>query len=359
MPEPFKNLFNEEVIGALTEEIEKVFAGFDSAGFKSFVFDAGWEGRELKERMAHVSIALREFLPEDYREALDILKKVSPNFKGIAQMSLPGFVELYGLEDFDASVPALEHFTKSSSSEFAVRPFIKKYPEKMMKVMADWAESDNEHVRRLASEGCRPRLPWAMALPDFKKDPSPVLPILEKLKTDESEYVRRSVANNLNDISKDNPELVLDVAEKWLGMSEETDKLVKHALRTLLKKGNPGALKLFGYSDPEHVGLHDFKIAPEVKMGESIEFSFILKTEEEKLGKLRLEYGVDFMKANGKHSRKIFKIYEKDYEEKERTFKRKHSFTEVTTRKHYPGEHKISIIINGVERASGAFILIE
>jgi 3-methyladenine DNA glycosylase AlkC len=227
-----------------------------------------------------------------------------------------------------------------------------------MKFMGQCAEDEDEKVRRFASEGCRPRLPWAMALPKFKKDPTLIFPILEKLKNDPSENVRRSVANNLNDISKDNPKLALDIYEKWLGQSEQVDWIVKHACRTLLKAGNKRAMLLFGYGDPSHLKLENFKLDKEkLAIGETMNFSFDLILEEKRSKKIRLEYAVYFKKANSKLSKKVFKIAENNYEPGRISIKRKQTFIDMSTRKHYPGEHRISIIVNGVEKARLPFEL--
>jgi 3-methyladenine DNA glycosylase AlkC len=220
----------------------------------------------------------------------------------------------------------------------------------------DWAEDKDAKVRRLASEGCRPRLPWAMALPKFKKDPSPILPILEKLKDDASEDVRRSVANNLNDISKDNPDLTLEICEKWSGQSENTDKIVKHACRTLLKAGNKRALAIFGYSDPSSIGVDNLSLDKKnLKIGDDLTFSFDITVATK--SKVRLEYAVYFVKAKGKISKKVFKISEKDYGPGTYSISRKQAFQEQTTRKHYPGTHRIAIIVNGEEKARTSFEL--
>lgn len=311
------------------------------------IFDESWPRKELKERMRRITRTLRRFLPEDFRDALAVLLPVAPQFSGFEFMFFPEFVELYGIDDFEASVPALEAFTPYSSSEFAVRPFIVRYGAPMMEQMERWTGHENEHVRRLASEGCRPRLPWAMALPQFKKDPAPVLQVLRHLKEDPSEYVRRSVANNLNDISKDHPDVTLDIAEQWLGISQETDKLCKHACRTLLKKGNVRAMRLFDYGAPEHVSISNFSAPQRVRMGETIEFSFTLLSSSGALGKLRVEYGMDFLKANAGHYRKVFMVSEKEHSESGKDFTRKYSFVPRTTRKHYPGLHRITVIVNG------------
>ena len=357
MPEPLKNLYNAVFLDSLCKEISALYRQFDAPGFSQHVIDDAWDEKELKARMKHISESLHHFLPMNYAEAIQILMKAAPKFNGFEYMFFPGFVELYGLENYELSIPALEHLTPYSSSEFAVRPFIKKYGQKMMQQMENWAESDNHHVRRLASEGCRPRLPWAMALPAFKKDPSPILTILETLKNDESDYVRRSVANNLNDISKDNPQVVIEIANRWLGESPEVDWVVKHACRTLLKQGDPAVLALLGFSKPRHVEVEEFHVQASVEMGDNLAFSFILRTQQPTLGKIRLEYAIDFMKKNGSQARKLFKISESTIPGNKKVVKKFHSFRKISTRKYYAGPHGIAIIVNGCELANKAFLL--
>ena len=226
-----------------------------------------------------------------------------------------------------------------------------------MKQMKIWSRSKNEHIRRLASEGCRPRLPWAMALPEYKRDPSAVLEIILNLINDESLYVRRSVANNLNDISKDNPDFIIEIAEQYLGSSREADWVIKHACRGLLKQGHKKVMKLFGYTVAQHVSLDNFKTDKNVSMGEKINFSFKLITNEKKLGKLRLEFIIDFIKANGKSSAKVFKISEGEYSQSSKLFTKNFSFRKISTRKYYPGDHAISIVLNGNRIATQSFKL--
>ncbi len=352
MPEPLKNRYNAEYIQRLADEIVAVAPQFPAAEFTALVLDEDWEERELKQRMYHVTSCLHETLPEDYRTALAILKQVAPCFGGFEGMFIPEFVERFGMHDWDTSVPALALLTRYGSSEFAVRPYIKKDSQRMMAAMLTWAEDENHHTRRLASEGCRPRLPWAMALPDFKKDPSPILPILEKLKDDPEEYVRRSVANNLNDIAKDHPGLVLSIAEKWLGANGPRDRLVKHACRTLLKAGNAKAMALFGFGPPQGVTVSQLQVGA-IRMGETAHFSFVLSCL--KPCRLRLEYAIEYVKAGAKKSTKIFKISERDYALGSTSIKRHQAFRDLSTRKHYPGEHGLAIHINGVPMAEVRF----
>ena len=318
MPEPLKNLYSKELIADLGGEIKKRYSAFDKRSFTKDVFDRNWKDRELKQRMRHVAECLHRHLPVSYKKAISILKPIAENSRGFEYMFFQDFVECYGLDDFATSIPALEHFTKFASSEFAVRAFILQDEKRMMDQMLHWAKSDNHHVRRLASEGCRPRLPWAISLPAFKTNPQPVLAILKTLMNDESEYVRRSVANNLNDIAKDNPAIVLDWADKWLGKNEDTDRLIKHACRTLLKQGDQKALSLFGFSPAEHIQVSQFKIQTVVAAGQNLDFSFLMKSQKKKLGKCRIEFAISFVKANGKQRQKIFKIAEADYRNNEK-----------------------------------------
>jgi len=358
MPEPLKNIYDVKFIRQLTAELKKSYPKFDSKGFESHVFNDSWAEMELKQRMRHISQNLKVFIPKNYAQSLKVLKPAATKFGGFESMFFPDYVELYGMDDFERSMDALEHFTQYSSSEFAIRPFIKKYPKETMKQMNLWAKSDNYHVRRLASEGCRPRLPWAMALPEFKRDPKLVLKVINKLKNDKSEYVRRSVANNLNDISKDNPDIVIETANKWMGKSPETDWIVRHACRTMLKAGQSEVLQLFGFSHPSHIFVEDLKLNAQVKFDGELGFSFSLKSKKGDLKKLRIEYAIYFVKANNRQSRKVFKICEGEYAQPEKTISRIFSFKPITTRKYYSGEHAIAIIVNGLEMEKVNFSLI-
>ncbi|HQV33084.1 MAG TPA: DNA alkylation repair protein, partial [Calditrichia bacterium] len=331
---------------------------FEAGAFRVSVRNDGWEQKELKERMRHIAGALRKHLPADYLVALDILVKVAPHFSGFDGMIFPDFVEQFGGDFPTQSIAALLQFTRYSSAEFAIRPFLKRDPGKILAAMQDWAGHQNFHVRRLASEGCRPRLPWAMAIARLKEDPTPILPILEKLKDDPELYVRKSVANNLNDISRDHPDLVLGIAEKWLGHSPRTDWIVKHALRSLLKAGNERAMRLFGFGNPAAITVENLVVDPvRVRIGESVAFSFDLVCNEPEEVMVRLEYAVYFVKASGKKSPKVFQIKESRLGPGRHSFRKKQTFEDRTTRKHYPGEHSLSILVNGKEKARADFQL--
>jgi len=322
------------------------------------VFDDDFDDRELLSRMHHVTACMRQTLPGSYRKALTVLKKAVPDVTGFEAMCLPDFVERYGLDDWDRSLPAMAHFTKYSSSEFAIRPFILADQPRALAYLERLAGNRNARIRRFASEGCRPRLPWAMALPPLKKDPAPILPILETLKDDDDDSVRRSVANNLNDISKDNPEFALAVCERWHGTTPNTDWIVKHACRTLLKAGNKRAMLLFGFADPARISVEDLRFEPrQIAIGDTVGFAATLRVRTRQACKVRLEYAVYFVKARGKTSRKVFKISEKSVTPGRHSLRKLHSFADQSTRKHYPGKHEMAIIVNGVEKARGTVAL--
>jgi len=359
MAKPLKDCFSAAFIQTLATNINQAYPPFETERFIAQVFDDRWDSLELKQRMRRISQLLGEYLPTDYSQAIDILKPVSDDFSGLAHMLFPDFVELYGLSDIETSLNALEYFTPNSSAEFAIRPFIIRFPRKTMARMKKWSKSDNKHLRRLASEGCRPRLPWAMALPEFKRDPTQVLEIILEMIADKSLYVRRSVANNLNDISKDNPDLIVDISRQHIGRSAHVDWVCKHACRGLLKQGDKRVLPLFGFDCPEHVQLVGFKVSSRVKLGESLPFQFTLQTDRNQLGKLRLEFIIDFMKANGETAPKIFKISEGDFQGRKRSVTKSFSFKLISTRRYYFGEHQLSIVVNGEKLATQAFELIE
>ncbi|AXX91903.1 DNA alkylation repair protein [Malaciobacter molluscorum LMG 25693] len=356
MAEQLKNVYTKEYIRNLAYKIKENYQKFDSDSFINSIFNSTWETLELKMRMRHIAVTLNTFLPLSYKEQLEILKPISKYFSGFEAMFFQDFVEVYGLDDFQNSMEALEVFTIDSSSEFAIRAFILKYEDKTMSQMRKWAKSSNEHIRRLASEGSRPRLPWAVALPKFKKDPTKVFEIIKLLKNDKSKYVQKSVANNLNDISKDNPKLVIEFVKNNLGISVQLDWICKHASRTLLKKGNKEILELFSFGKTNHINISNFLYDKIVNIDDYLNFSFELNSSEP-IGNIRLEYVIYYLKSNNMHNKKIFMISQNEIKLKNKKFSKKQSFKNMTTRKHYLGKHYISIVINGKEMIKKEFIL--
>lgn len=366
MPEPLKNIFSRPLITPFAELVKKIWPDFSTTVFLEKVFDEHYEGLELKQRTRHIAHALRACLPTTYRDALKIVCEVTQSYIDqhgekltFQWIFLPEFIEAHGVEDPDASIPAIETVTRWSSCEFTVRPFLLKYPERMYAQMLNWADHPSPMVRRLASEGIRPRLPWGMGVPALKRDPAPILPILEKLKNDPAETVRRSVANNLNDIAKEHPQVVLDIAGRWLGQNPDTDWIVRHACRGLLKKGNAQALAYFGFEKgAEAVEVSNLQHSPEVTIGDKLDFSFQLSNHAANAQSLRLEYQIDYQTLSGKISSKVFKIKELELAAGVSVaVERYQRFQDFTTRNHYPGEHVLRILVNGLALAEGKFIV--
>lgn len=348
-----KDMFNPESVGALAEAIRQVYPDFPEGNFARRVFDPDWEDRSLKERVRHITLQLGQLLPQDYPQALAVLLEALPLLEGqgFQKMVFPDFVEMYGQGDWETSLPALEKITQHISGEFAIRPFISQYPEKTLQRMLDWADHAHPGVRRLASEGCRPRLPWGMRLQDLVLDPTPILPILEKLKDDPREEIRRSVANNLNDISKDHPDLVVEVLEKWQDPDHpDRAKLIKHALRSLLKAGHPGALALLGFSSQPEIQVENLKLEPkQITLGEELVLSFEITSTSDTEQLLMIDYLVHFMKANGSQAPKVFKLSQKTIQPGETiAIRRRHGIKPITTRVYYPGIQTFQPQINGV-----------
>lgn len=344
----FQPVFYDDLVRLLQEE----YTPFDARTFLERVFDDQWEELALKERVRHTTLCLRGLLPEDYAEALGILRRVAPRMQvyGFENMLFPDYVEVYGLGDWEASLPALEQFTQQMSAEFAVRPFVQADPPRMMRQMLAWADHESEAVRRLASEGSRPRLPWGMALPVLQADPSPILPVLEKLKHDPSEAVRRSVANNLNDISKDHPQVVLQTLQAWgQEEGEEIQGIISHALRTLIKQGDPQALELLGYPAEPEIRFGAFELSPKrLPIGGRITFSFEILSTAGRTQMLMIDYVVYLMRLNGKQTQKVFKLSRRQIAAGESMrITKNHSFAPVTTRTYYPGAHAVEVQING------------
>jgi 3-methyladenine DNA glycosylase AlkC len=377
MAEPLKDVYNLQFLRCLGDKIKSVYTPFDAAGFVKKARGREWKGLALKARMRKIVTTLGDFLPGRYEDALGILLEIAEDCTGFPYLIFPDFVAFYGLDKKHRklSLKALETFTRQSSAEFAIRPFIQQDPEGIMKQMSRWAKHKNEHVRRLASEGCRPRLPWGEGLALFKKNPAPVLAVLELLKADQSPYVRNSVANNLNDISKDNPRAVLETARRWKGRNNHTDWIIRHACRTLIRRGDPEALALFGYDlfeaegdSPSFITEASLTLEPrKLRIGERGEIRYAFTIREGEPVHLRIEYGIDFVRPGGRTrgrsggqvSRKLFLLSDKVIPGGSRiSGKRMHRWADLTTRRHYPGEHTISLCVNGREIAAGTLHLL-
>lgn len=362
-PPLLKDFIDRESVIAITDAVAAVADDVESEAILLGVFDEGWDDRALKQRIRHVAVTVRAHLPEDYSAALAIMRSAADivQTKSMAAWAFNDFVEEYGVDEPDISLPALEQFTKLASAEFAVRPFIKRYPERMAEQMLTWAHDPDPLVRRLASEGFRPRLPWGMGIPALKTDPSPVTPVLSELRSDPSEDVRRSVANNLNDISKDHPNLVVQVLGEWATDSDEMKALTRHALRTLLKQGHPAALELLGFSPRPAVEVMGPVVNPmAVPIGGSVHMDVRVRSLAQDVQSLMIDYAVIYQNASGTDSRKVFKGKVAELlPDDEISIRRKVSLGQRTTRRIFPGPHAVEVQVNGVVLGSVGFEVTE
>ena len=329
---------------------------------------------EMKERSAHIQSALDAALPTDFRAACAVMiaslsPKTDADWKaedietlgvsGWAVMPMAEVVAARGLDDFDHAMGVLATMTKSFTSEFAVRPFFIKDPERAMAIAADWARDDNYHVRRLASEGSRPRLPWGLRLQGFVADPAPLIPLLTSLRDDPVEYVRRSVANSLNDIAKDHPDLIAGVAADWLhDAPKDRARLVKHACRTLIKAGHAPTLTALGYG-PADIQVSDITVlTPKVAIGTALKFDVAVTSQSDQTQPLIIDYVIHHRKANGATTPKTFKWKIADLPPgKTLHLSKTHAIKPITTRVYYAGEHRVEVQINGQSFGSAAFQL--
>jgi len=364
MPEPFKNSFNKKIIQGMAKHFQLQWSYFDARGFtKTASNNLGT--LELKERSDQIMNAMIEYLPANFKKAGQIiLASLSPSLtgdifgvtvdkKGIAGwaiMPITHYVGLRGHDHFNLSMKLFKELTKRFSSEFGIRFFLLEAPEKTLSVLEKWTSDKDRHVRRLVSEGTRPRLPWAMHLPLFIKDPSPVIDLLEALKDDDEEYVRRSVANNLNDIAKDHPNLVASIAAQWMkGASDERKKLIRHACRTLIKNGHQKVLRVFGFKPPKIKQASISLVAPEVMFGKALQFKVTFFSSVKKNQSLMIDYIIHHKKANGKTSPKVFKWRTVTLPANEKlAITKKHLMKKITTRMYYPGLHSVEVIVNGI-----------
>ena len=359
MAEPLKEMFNRSYFERLSKEVSISAPRVDGGRLLKDLMN-GNAGRELNARMRHASITLGTHLPSDYRKAVDVLKDVAPRMpKGYTALLYPDFVGQYGQDEPWFSLEALKYFTSFGSSEFAVREFFRRDAQGTLKVMRTWAEDDDEHVRRLASEGSRPRLPWSFRLDAVLKDPRLTTPILERLRTDDSLYVRKSVANHLNDFSKDHAMYMVDLLRSWDLKNPHTAWIAKHASRTLIKAGHVDALALFAFDSKVKVRVDDLMISPKrLKLGDALEINFTVVSEAARAQQLVIDYAIHYRKAGGGTSRKVFKLKEVELGPRASLhITKRQRIVDFSTRKHYPGEHVVEVMVNGKVRAQASFDL--
>lgn len=360
------HLFNAQTLGDLARE-HAVLPGFDADAFLGRVLP-GLDGRELMERLDWIADCLEAQLPRDFPAMADALEAamappLDPNLRdddfGRFIHAVPGILAVrHGLEAHrDRALDLLHAATQRFSMEFYIRPFLNRWPEETMARLALWAGDSNYHVRRLVSEGTRPRLPWAKGITLSLTQP---LPLLDRLHADDTRYVTRSVANHLNDIAKKEPDLVMDRLEAWRGEGRQTTKelgwMTAHALRTLVKAGHPRAMRLVGY-DPDAELEATLDLPATAQIGAVMPFAVTLRGVAG-TGVL-VDYVIDFRKADGSTSPKVFKLKQARIG-KDGTLHltKSHRFKgDATTFRLHPGVHGLSVQVNGGVRARGTFTL--
>lgn len=379
MAEPLKTLYSPALVRNMAHHIARVAVeageAFDAEAFTAAALD-GLEDRELMARAGLITEALEAHLPQDFPRAAALLRAAlhpgpvaddwqagpeeAEGIRGWAIVPMGTYVARRGLDHIDLSLDLLRDFTSRLTSEFAVRPFYLADPETTLAHARRWVSDPDPHVRRLASEGLRPRLPWGIRLKPLVEDPGPILPNLTALRDDPSDYVRRSVANALNDISKDHPDLVAGLVADWLtGAPAERAALLRHAARGVVKAGHPGALAAFGYGAAE---LSDtlFTLSPRVaRMGEALELTLTLTAAGKAAQPVLIDYVMHFQRADGSLGPKVFKWTTATLAPGVATvFSKRHALRSVTTRRHYPGAHRVSVQVNGARVAEADFELL-
>jgi len=371
--EPFKNVFSPELVGVIADHLQRRLPTFHRHNFEGRIL-ASLADLELKDRAQLIADHIHQALPEDNKRRGDILLSMlhaDENVRNTVQSGDDGVcgwgiqplvtvVGQHGLGDFDRSLFLLKEMTKRFTSEFGIRYFLLADQDRVLATLTGWVDDKNHHVRRLVSEGTRPRLPWAMQLPNLIADPSPMLPILEALRDDNEDYVRRSVANHLNDIAKDHPDLVAGLANQWMKNGDSNrQKLVRHACRSLIKSGHRDALKAFGLSAPKIQSPSLVIDTPTVVFGQMLSFHAAIQSSSDKAQPLVVDYVVHFRKAKGELAGKVFKWTKFNLGPGEtRELTRNHSIKPITTRKYYPGGQALSLRVNGEDFGNAAFELL-
>ncbi len=366
MAELLKNHFGPDVPKKIAGMITTVHPAFPAKSFLADVLN-GYEALELMPRGRHIAKALHRHLPSDYKKAIGILlASIGPKLERTENFGMSVFLYMpylfyvaeHGLDHLEHSLKAQYELTQRFTAEFSIRPYLERHPEAVLDRLKTWARDKSAHVRRLVSEGTRPRLPWASRLRAFQKDPRPVLELLELLKDDPALYVRRSVANNLNDIGKDHPALLIETAARWMkGASAERRRLIEHALRSMIKQGNPAALKVLGFSAKTRAAITaaSIKKGPDNNM---VTIAFTVKNTGAMASRFLIDFQIHYVKSNGRSAPKVFKLKEAKLKSNESVHCAKNvSLRTMTTRKHYPGRHRVDALINGRAFPLGHFTI--
>jgi len=374
MAEAFKHLINADTVRAASTHLKRVWPKFDAWRFEALALQ-GLDDLEMKARAMQLCAALEATLPTDFEQAaviieaslaptrddedLAALRSSDAGLAGWVLWPLTEFVARRGLAEPERALRALHALTQRFTAEWAIRPFIEAHPEVAFSTLAAWTRDPSAHVRRLVSEGSRPRLPWGAQLKGLINDPSPTLPLLRALQDDPSAYVRRSVANHLNDIAKDHPALIVAWLREHLSDAPPPRRaLLKHASRTLIKQGHVQVLQAWGLGQPLS-GTATLRLTPKrLSVGASLELQVTIDSVTARAQMLLIDYAVNHVKADGRRTPKVFKGWTTELPAMGRiALSKRHSMKAVTTRRYHPGRHEVDLRINGVVRASAYFDL--
>ncbi len=371
MAKPLKDGLDERAIQRLARNLERAHPRFDASGF---VRDCvcGLAKLELKQRVRHVIGVLERYLPRSFAAASPILRRAATHWqeedaedplRGFAAWPLIDYVGVHGVADFERGMATLHDLTHLFTAEFAIRPFIAAEPERALAIVRTWLNDENPAVRRLCSEGLRPLLPWGPRVRHLSEHPEAIIAVLDELAFDTSEDVRRSVANNLNDISKSAPELVVDTCSRWLNNASQeqrvpTQRLVKHATRTLVKNGHTSALALQGVDGKPQLSVA-FEVTPKrLTLGGALSLSAKLTSKADVGQKLVVDFVVHHQRANQGTRGKVFKWKTLELAAGASVaLHKRHPVRSITTRKYYTGRHLVELVANGQRVATAAFTL--
>jgi 3-methyladenine DNA glycosylase AlkC len=374
MGEPFKNLLNATLVGTAAAHLQRVDPGFDARRFTALA-SHGLDALEMKARAMQICDALEATLPADFDAAAALLEAaLAPPIEGeqmaglsLGEKGLAGwilwpageYIARRGQASPERALAALHAITQRFTAEFAIRPFIVAHPALAFATLRRWAGDPSHHVRRLVSEGSRPRLPWGLQLKALINDPTPTLPLLQALQDDPSEYVRRSVGNHLNDIAKDHPDCVADWLDAHLpGASPERRALLRHASRTLVKRGDVRVLRAWGIGQPLRGSATLALSSGRIRVGDTLRLHVRLVSIRAKAQTLAIDYAVHHVKAHGGRSPKVFKGWTVELPPHgSLELHKTHSMRAVTTRRYHPGLHTVALQINGRVEAEADFIL--
>ncbi|MGA8892019.1 MAG: DNA alkylation repair protein [Anaeromyxobacteraceae bacterium] len=366
MAPELKHFFDARVVGSVADDLRRVHRSLDREAFLAECLD-GLGELELLARAWRIAEVMHRHLPARFPAAARVIvASLGPPLGSADTFGMEPFrhlphvfyVSRHGLDHFEPSMAALRELTRRFTSEYGIRPFLERHPARTLERLRTWARDPDVHVRRLVSEGTRPRLPWAPRLRALQADPAPGLALLELLRDDPERYVQRSVANHLNDVGKDHPGLLVETCRRWsVDASPGRRWIVGHALRSLVKKGDRGALAVLGFGKAAPFRVEKVRLAPRrVRVGGRLTFSLDLVNPSRRPASLLVDYAVHFVKAPGEARPKVFKLRRVELPAGGRVALRGTvSFAPMTTRRHHPGRHRIDLLVNGVARPLGAF----